>query len=52
MAEFHKNGSKQPFLWNYAVAAARINRKAVYSVDINYFLQFVIVNCSANIFAD
>ena len=34
MAEFHKNGSKEPFLWNCAAAAARINRKAVYSVDI------------------
>ena len=34
MAEFHKSGSKEPFLWNCAAAAARINRKAVYSVDI------------------
>ena len=34
MAEFHKNGSKEPFLWNCAAAAARINRKEVYSVDI------------------
>ncbi|MGM9577918.1 MAG: hypothetical protein ACI3VS_00910, partial [Evtepia sp.] len=34
MAEFHKNGSKEPFLWNCAAVAARINRKAVYSVDI------------------
>lgn len=34
MAEFHKNGLKELFLWNCAAAAARINRKAVYSVDI------------------
>ena len=34
MAEFHKNGSKEPFLWNCAATAARINRFAVYSVDI------------------
>ena len=34
MAEFHKNGSKEPFLWNCVATAARINRKAVYSVDI------------------
>ena len=34
MAEFHKNGSKQPFLWNCAATAARRNRKAVSSVDI------------------
>ena len=34
MAEFHKNGFKEPFLWNSAAYAARINRKAVYSVDI------------------
>ena len=35
MVEFHKNSSKDPFLWNFAAAAARINRKAVYSADIN-----------------
>ena len=35
MAEFHKSGAKEPFLWNCAAAAARINRKAVYSADIN-----------------
>ena len=34
MAKFHKSGSKEPFLWNCAATAARINRKAVYSVDI------------------
>ena len=34
MAEFHKNGSFEPLLWNCAATAARINRKAVYSVDI------------------
>ena len=34
MAEFHKNGLKEPFLWNCAAYAARINRKAVYSADI------------------
>ena len=34
MAEFHKSGSKEPFLWNCAATAARINRKAVYSADI------------------
>ncbi|MDY3985805.1 hypothetical protein [Dysosmobacter sp.] len=34
MAEFHKTGFFEPFLWNCAAAAARINRKAVYSVDI------------------
>ena len=34
MAEFHKNGSKQPFLWNCAAIAAGRNRKAVYTVDI------------------
>lgn len=37
MAEFHKNGSFELFLWNCAAAAARINRKAVYSVDIIYY---------------
>ena len=34
MAEFHKNGLFEPLLWNCAATAARINRKAVYSVDI------------------
>ena len=34
MAEFHKGGSFEPFLWNCAATAARINRFAVYSVDI------------------
>ncbi|MDD6605549.1 MAG: hypothetical protein PUE96_06490, partial [Oscillospiraceae bacterium] len=34
MAEFHKSGLFEPFLWNCAATAARINRKAVYSVDI------------------
>ena len=34
MAEFHKNGSFEPLLWNCAATAAQINRKAVYSVDI------------------
>ena len=34
MAEFHKSGPFEPFLWNCAATAARINRKAVYSVDI------------------
>ena len=34
MAKFHKSGSKEPFLWNCAATATRINRKAVYSVDI------------------
>ena len=34
MAKFHKSGSKELFLWNCAATAARINRKAVYSVDI------------------
>ena len=34
MAKFHKSGSKELFLWNCAAPAARINRKAVYSVDI------------------
>ena len=34
MAEFHKNGSFEPLLWNCAATAARINRNAVYSVDI------------------
>ena len=36
MAEFHKSGLFEPFLRNCAATAARINRKAVYSVDINY----------------
>ena len=31
MAEFHKSGSKEPFLWNCAATAARRNRKAVTS---------------------
>ena len=35
MAEFHKSGLFEPFLWNCAATAARINRKAVYSVDIS-----------------
>ena len=34
MAEFHKSGLSEPFLWNCAATAVRINRKAVYSVDI------------------
>ena len=34
MAEFHKSGPFEPFLWNCAATAAGINRKAVYSVDI------------------
>ncbi|WP_320843177.1 hypothetical protein [Evtepia sp.] len=34
MSGFHKNSSKKPFLWNCAATAARINRKAVCSVDI------------------
>ena len=34
MAEFHKNGSFEPLLWNCAATAARINRKAVSSADI------------------
>ena len=34
MAEFHKSGSVEPFLWNCAATAARINRFAVYSADI------------------
>ena len=34
MAKFHKSGLFKPFLWNCAATAARINRKAVYSVDI------------------
>ena len=34
MAEFHKNGLFESLLWNCAATAARINRKAVYSVDI------------------
>ena len=33
MAEFHKSGAKEPFLWNCA-AAARRNRKAVSSAGI------------------
>ena len=34
MSEFHTNGYKAPFVWNCAAFAARINRFAVYSVDI------------------
>ena len=34
MAGFHKSGFFEPFLWNCAAAAARINRFAVYSADI------------------
>ena len=34
-AEFHKNGLKKSSLWNRAAFAARTNRKAVYSADIN-----------------
>ena len=34
MAKFHKSGLFKPLLWNCAATAARINRKAVYSVDI------------------
>lgn len=35
MAEFHKSASFEPSLWNCAATAARINRRAVYSVGIN-----------------
>ncbi|MGN8874613.1 hypothetical protein [Pseudoflavonifractor sp. HCP28S3_F10] len=50
MAEFHKNGPFEPFLWNCAAAAARINRKAVYSVDISYDHAYAItaVFCGAD----
>jgi len=34
MSEFHKNGGKEPFLWNRAAYAVRINRKAVDSADL------------------
>ena len=34
MAEFHKSGLFEPFLWNCAATAVPINRTAVYSVDI------------------
>ena len=40
MAEFHKSGLFKPLLWNCAATAARINRKAVYSVDIMYHKLF------------
>ena len=33
MAEVHKSGSKEPFLWNRAATAAGRNRKAAASVD-------------------
>lgn len=35
MAEFHKSASFEAPLWNCAATAARINRRAVYSVGIN-----------------
>ena len=42
MAEFHKNGSKEPFLWNCAATAPRINRKAFYLVNtITSFLTVI-----------
>ena len=34
LAEFHKSGAKEPFLWNRAAAAAGRNRKAVDLSDI------------------
>ena len=34
MAEFRKSGSFEPFLWNCAATAARINRFPVYSAAI------------------
>ena len=33
MAEVHKSGAKEPFLWNHAATAAGRNRKAVASAD-------------------